>query len=119
MTLIDLHAGSYLDLVRGGLTDFGSVPEIKFDITVPQDLTDGTLYSLRLSTSRPEENRGNVSFTYYIFDFEGAQRVQNRSDHAVHSSATCTMFRLDGHKYWKDYDSEDQTPKGMLYKQHG
>lgn len=116
MTLIDLHAGSYLDLVRGGLTDFGSVPEIKFDISVPQGLTDGTLYSLRLNASMPQENSGNVSFTYKILDFEGAQRAPKPSDHAVHSFATCTMFRLDGHKYWKDYDSENQTPKGMLYK---
>ncbi|PUU75109.1 hypothetical protein B9Z19DRAFT_1131900 [Tuber borchii] len=116
---VEKNSRSYLDLVRGGLTEFGHVPEIKFDISVPQDLTDGTLDGLRLDTSKPEENRGNVSFTYYILDFEGAQRDQKPSDHAVHSSATCTMFRLDGHKYWKDYDSEDQTPKDWEDKGNG
>lgn len=29
------------------------------------------------------------------------------------------MFRLDGDKYWKDYGSDNQTFKGMLYEPHG
>jgi len=60
-----------------------------------------------------------VTFTYYILDFEGGQRVSKPSNHAVQSSATCTMFRLSGDKYWKDNDNDDQTPKGMLYESYG
>jgi len=115
VTLICLRTVSYLDLVRGGLTAFGFRPDIEFDISVPQNLTAKTLHSLGLSPSDPEEKSGNVSFTYYILDFEGEQRASAPSDHAVHSSATCTMFRLDGNKYWRDYDSDGQTPNGMLH----
>ena len=30
--------------------------------------------------------------------------------------ANCTMFRLEGHKYWKDSGSGNQTSEGMSYK---
>lgn len=66
-----------------------------------------------------EEAGSNVNFTYSIYDFVGGAPWLQEPDHAVHSSASCAMFHLDGHKYWKDYDSDDQISKSMLYGSHG
>jgi len=62
---------------------------------------------------------GNVDFTYYIQEFVGETRLSKNSDHVVHSSTSCTMLRLDGNMYWRDYGGRNQTFKGMLYKSDG
>jgi len=113
-----LHVVSYLDLVRGGLATLGR-PDIRSDISVPQNLTLETLHSLRINSSFPVITGGNVSLTYHIRDFADKARRAKQSGHAVYSSASCGMFRLDGDKYWKDYGSDNQTSKGMLYQPHG
>ena len=100
---LTLHAVSYLDLVRGGLATLGHLPDIRFDIGVPQNLTAETLHSLRIKTSSPVISGRNVGLMYRIRIFAGRVRAMGRSGHAVHSSASCAMFHLDGDKYRKDY----------------
>ena len=62
---------------------------------------------------------GMVNLKYYLLDFsnEDSQEIYGTSsDHAVHSSANCTMLRLEGHKYWRDYNSDDQISYRMLHE---
>ena len=116
---LTLHVVSYLDLVRGGLSRYGYAPEIGFNISKPQILREPPDRWLGVSYSGYTETDGNVSFEYYLPDFAGENWSPVRSNHAVHTSARCTMLRLDGSRYWRDYTSENQTSKGMLYKSHG
>jgi len=110
---------SYLDLVRGGLATLGLPPEVRLDTSETLTLTPGTYSGLGIGGSHLVETGGNVDFTYYIPEFVGETRSSKDSDHAVHSSTSCTMLRLDGNMYWRDYGGKDQTFRGMLYKPHG
>jgi len=116
---LTVHAAPYLDLVRGGLGRFGFPPEIGFNISEPQILCTPPHLWLGVSYSDYTETEGNVSFEYYLPDFTGEKWSREQSNHAVHTSARCTMLRLDDSRYWRDYTSENQTSKGMLYKSHG
>jgi len=116
---LTLHAASYLDLVRGGLYKFGNRPYIRFNISEPQTLPAMTYSWLRVMSSTPKETDGNVSFEYYLPDFTGEDEFPEDWNHAVHTSTRCTMLRVQGDKHWRDYTSENQTSKGMLYKSHG
>jgi len=113
---LTLHAVSYLDLVRGGLATLGHLPDIGFDISAPQNLTAETLHSLRINSSLPVITGGNAVLAYGIRDFLRKGRSPIPSSHVVHSSASCTMFRVDANKYWKDYEGGDQSSKGMSYE---
>lgn len=115
-----LQVDSYLDLARGGLDELAQLPDIKFNISIPQNLTAETLGTLDLWLSALERTDSNVTFRYTISDFEGVGIfIPTPSGHAVHSSASCTMFRLDGPRYWRDYERDDQISRGMLRKSHG
>jgi len=116
---LTLHVVSYLDLVRGGLSRSGYAPEIRFNISEPQILRKSLHLWLGVSYSGYTETDGNVSFEYHLPDFAGENWSREWSNHAVHTSARCTMLRLDGSRYWRDYTSGNQTSKGMLYKSHG
>ncbi|CUS12367.1 unnamed protein product [Tuber aestivum] len=100
---------SYLDLAEGGLAVLTRRPEIEFNITGFLNLTEGTLYTLAVDGASLEQHGNGVEFIYDINDVNGTDQVS--SDHAVHSSASCTMFRVDGSEYWKDYNSSDQASK--------
>ena len=117
-----LHAESYLDLVRGGLATLGSLPDIGFDTSAPQNMNPEILHSFLISHWFDDEAGGMVNLKYYLLDFSTEDNLEiygTSSDRAVHSSANCTMLRLDGHKYWRDYSSDDQISYGMLYEPDG
>ena len=116
---LTLHAESYLDLVRSGLDTLSYRPDIRFNISEPQTLSPGAHLLLRVKQSGYEETDENVSFEYYLLEFTGEKGFPEESNHSVHTSASCTMLRVQGDKYWRDYTSENQTSKGMLYKSHG
>ena len=113
---LTLHAESesYLDLVQSGLTAFSYGPDIRFNISEPTTLSSMTHLGLKILHSNNKETDGNVSFEYYLPDFTGERQLRERSNHGVHTSARCTMLRLDGDKYLREYTSENQTSKGML-----
>ena len=110
------HAVSYLDLVRGGLTAINSPLRVGLDFRGPRILEPWSHYRLVDFEWIPEEAGGNIELTYNISEFVGVERSSESSDHVIHSSAKCTIFRLDGYKYWRDYGSDNQTSKGILYK---
>jgi len=116
---LTFHAVSYLDLVRGGLVTYSFREEIRLDISGPQTLDP---ISDSWSTISPDDSEDYIAgggFTYVIPEFIGQETTSGTLVHAVHSSTNCTMLRLDGYKYWRDYGSDNQTSKGMLYKPHG
>jgi len=100
------------------LTTLSSGPDIRFNISEPTTLSANTHLGLEVLHSNYKETDGNVSFEYYLPDFTGEEESRERSRHAVHTSASCAMLRLEGDKYWREYTSENQTSKGMLYKSH-
>ena len=111
---------SYLDLVRGGLAAiYPPPPELRLDVSEPQTLTAETYIWLEADGIDPIETGGNVSFEYHIPEFVGGTEPGERSSHPIHSSARCTMLRLEDYKYWRDYGNDNQTSKGMLYKPYG
>jgi len=76
--------------------------------------------SLMVSLSHSEGlGVDGLKLRYNIPNFLTGMKPQEASDHEVHSSASCTMLRLDGNKYWRDYGSDSQTFKGMSYKPYG
>ncbi|PUU75108.1 hypothetical protein B9Z19DRAFT_1067671 [Tuber borchii] len=78
-----------------------------------------TLHSFLIGHWFDGETGGMVNLKYYLLDFSTEKNQEiygTSSDHAVHSSANCTMLRLEGHKYWRDYNSDDQISYGMLYE---
>ena len=114
------YAVSYLDLVRGGLATLNYRDEIRLDVSGPQTLDpiyNGASYQA-LGVSEFQDISDNGDLTYSIPEFVGEESTSGDSVHAVHSSTNCTMLRLDGYKYWRDYGSDNQTSKGMLYKPH-
>lgn len=117
--LLTLHAVSYLELVRGGLATFANGPFFRFNTSGRQHIDDMILDALRVSDLISLQIQDGINFGYSIQEFGGVSRDLTPSDHSVNSTATCTMFRLDGDKYWKDYDNNNQSSKGMLYKSHG
>jgi len=126
---LTFHVVSYLDLVRGGLGTYGqSLPEFAFfgppegfpsgikpNVSGPQTLNGTEHYGLNLSPSSITKTGRNVVFSYFILEYVGEEASSQSSDHSVHSSVSCTMLRLDDNKYWRDYGSDNQTSKGMLY----
>ena len=110
------HAVSYLDLVRGGLTTINYRPGVEPDFRGPRILEPWDYYRLIELIWGLEGTGGNVDLAYHISERVGVERFLEPSDHVIHSSAKCTIFRLDGYKYWRDYGSDNQTSKGILYK---
>ncbi|PUU81916.1 hypothetical protein B9Z19DRAFT_888929, partial [Tuber borchii] len=92
-------------------TTLGGRRHTRDGIRVPQDLTAWLFTSLWVDYSYPTESGGNVVFVYHIPEFIEGKRSPTLG-HTVHSSANCTMFRLEGHKYWKDYETGDETSEG-------
>ncbi|KAG0125891.1 hypothetical protein HOY82DRAFT_492264 [Tuber indicum] len=84
-------------------------PKIEFNATDFLNLTENTLDTLAVKDTDLRQHGAGVEFTYSIRDFNGTEPM--RSDHTVHSSASCTMFRLIGNEYWKDYAGSAQTAK--------
>ena len=113
---LTLRPGCYLKLAEGGLIGLTGQPDILLNTSVPQNLTESTIYSLGVRGSTMRTNGSRVEFSYDINYFNGTQPFS--WGHIVHSAAGCTMFRLDGHKYWKDSGSDNQTSEGMSYKPH-
>ena len=105
------HAGCYLKLAQRGLFELTELPDVLLGPSVSGNLTKSAVYNLgvRGSTMRITDN--NVEFSYDINYFNGTQPIS--WGHIVNSSASCTIFRLDGHKYWKDSGSDNQTSRGM------
>ncbi|KAG0642459.1 hypothetical protein HOY80DRAFT_901073, partial [Tuber brumale] len=102
----------YLDLAEGGLATLTQRPNIEFNTTEFLNLTENTLDTLAIKDTELERNGAKVEFTYRIRDFNGTEPTP--SDHTVHSSASCDMFRLGNSEYWKDYDSSAQTVKNWV-----
>ncbi|CUS10972.1 unnamed protein product [Tuber aestivum] len=108
---------SYLDLTEGGLATLTRRPEIDFNLNEFLDLTENTLYTLAVNGTVLEQDGNTVEFTYSIKDFNGIEPVS--SDHTVHSSASCTMFRVEGSEYWKNYSGSDQASKNWQDENNG
>jgi len=72
-----------------------------------------------LAGPRPSYRSDGGKFTYNLPEIVGEHRTAGSLVHAVHSSTNCTMLRLDGYKYWRDYGSDNQISKGMIYQPLG
>jgi len=62
--LLTLHAVSYLDLVCGGLTTVGSLPDIGFDTGAPQNMNPETLHSFLIGHWFDGETGGMVNLKF-------------------------------------------------------
>ena len=102
-------------MAEGGLATLTKRPEIKFNISLPQTLNDDTYEDLAVQNSTHYKIGGGVGFEYNLRDYNGTHLIP--SNHTVYTRAECTMFRLDGSKYWRDYEGNNQS-RSMLYKSH-
>jgi len=91
---------------------------IRLDVSGPQTLAPPDYWDSILRTSSEDYSDGG-KFTINLPEIVGEHRTAGSLVHAVHSSTNCTMLRLDGYKYWRDYGSDNQISKGMIYQPLG
>ena len=103
-------------MAERGLATLTERLEIEYS-DAPLALEGDRYKKLAVSNSSICKIGGGVKLEYNLRDYNGTHLIP--SNHTVSTQTNCTIFRLDSHRYWRDYDGSSQSFGGMFYKSHG